>query len=516
MNNKFTKVIASLLALAMLAALAGCSTKAQVDGPALLQSILEQVAFTEALSDVGDTAALYFPDLPEGAEVQMYSGSGYYAEELALITLAKEADASAAQESVQTHLQQLRQQFSNYIPAEVTKIDKAIVYHSGVYILLCVGGDTSRVNEILAHASDPSYRLPVQSSSSEPTVPPTTTVPPATTLPPATAPSTQPTSPSTGSNDATRPDGYPAITSTSTEIYNYGNGVIRVDHTAFDVGGYSTNTAGEYAKLVNKVADALAGKVQVYCMPIPTSIGIVFPDNLQDSYAGYRDQGADIQDLLSKMSANVIPVDCYDNLMRHRNEEVYFRTDWHWNGPGAYYGYEVFCAVKGFTPYTMDQREERQFPGYLGPLYTNNSNKDPILAETPDTVYAYLPYSQSATMVIHQKDGTTLNWPIISDQSNTESKYSTFAGGDQPLAVLTNPEVTDGSVLVVVKESFGNALMPYLIDHYSTVYEVDYRYWSGDLVQYAQEVGATDLLFANNMAAVSGSLSIAWLSKIIP
>ncbi len=514
MNNKFAKVIALLLALTVLAGLAGCGPKeeAQVDGPALLKSILEQVAFTETLSDVGDSAALYFPDLPADAKVQMYGGSGYYAEELALITLAKESDAAAAQESVQTHLQQLRQQFSNYIPAEVTKIDKAIVYHSGVYILMCVGGDTNRVNEILAHASDPSYRLPAQSDKPQPSQSPVTTDPKSTNPPAPTDPSKPAVDPAV----PTRPDGYPAITSQSTDIHKYSSGVIRVDHTAFDVGGYNVSTAGQYAKLVNKAADALAGKVKVYCMPIPTSIGIVFPDNLQDSYAGYRDQGADIQDMLSKMSSNVIPVDCYDNLMRHRNEEVYFRTDYHWNGPGAYYGYEAFCKVKGFTPYTMDQREERQFPGYLGPLYRNNSNQDPVLAETPDTVYAYLPYCKTATMVIHQKDGTTMKWPIISDQSKSEAKYSTFAGADQPLAVFTNPEVTDGSVLVVVKESFGNALMPYLVDHYSTVYEVDYRYWSGDLVKYTQEVGADDLLFANNMGAASGSLSVGWLSKIIP
>lgn len=507
MNNKFAKAITLLLTLTILAALAGCAPKAQVDGPALLQSILEQAAFTEALSDVGDSAALYFPDLPQGAKVQMYGGSGYYAEELALITLAQEADAAAAQESVQAHLQQLRQQFSNYIPAEVSKIDKAIVYHSGVYILLCVGGDANRVHEILAHADDSGFRLPAQSDKPEPTEPPVTANPPATA---------QPSVPGTDSTASTRPDGYPAITSQSTEIHNYGGNVIRVDHSAFDVGGYNPSTAGQYAKLVSKAADALAGKVKVYCMPIPTAMGIVFPDNLQSSYAGYRDQGADIQDLLSKMSGNVIKVACYDNLMRHRNEEVYFRTDYHWNGPGAYYGYEAFCQVKGFTPYTMAQREERQFPGYLGPLYHNNSKQDPVLAETPDTVYAYLPYSKTATMVIHQKDGSTLKWPIISDQSKGESKYSTFAGADQPLAVLTNPEVTDGSVLVVVKESFGNALLPYLVDHYSTIYEVDYRYWSGDLVQYAQEVGADDLLFANNMGATSGSLSVGWLSKIIP
>ena len=211
----------------------------------------------------------------------------------------------------------------------------------------------------------------------------------------------------------------------------------------------------------------------------------------------------------------MVPVRCFDNLMRHRNEYLYFRTDHHWNGIGAYYAYEAFCEAKGITPYTMEQREEKQFGDFLGTLYIN-SGKPASLLPT-DTVYAYKPYSKSATMVYYDKTGAEVKWPIISNVTNYQqsNKYSTFAGADNPLAIFTNPEVTDGSVCIVVKESYGNALLPYLVDHYSTIYEVDYRYWTGDLAAYAQQVGADDLIFANNIMMISTGLLVGMLDKVI-
>ena len=125
--------------------------------------------------------------------------------------------------------------------------------------------------------------------------------------------------------------------------------------------------------------------------------------------------------------------------------------------------------------------------------------------------------SSTASMVFYNSNGNPTKWPILADVSGwgQSGKYNTFAGGDNPLTVFTNPEVTDGSVCIVVKESYGNALMPYLVDHYSTIYEVDYRYWTGDLAEYAKQVGADDLLFANNIMMISTGVLVGMMDKVI-
>lgn len=358
--------------------------------------------------------------------------------------------------------------------------------------------------------TDPTHEHPGTDEKPPLVYPGDTDTPPADTLPFDTDPAeTEETVP--------QPIEIPTLESRSGLYHDYSNGIIRVDGQAFEEYGYIDSSAAYYASLVNSVAEALYGDTQVYCMALPTAIGIVFPDDIAAIFPRYEDQGAAVRKLYSKISEAVRTVNCYDHLLPHRDEYLYFRTDFHWNGPAAYYAYEAFCEAKGVTPYTTDERIRVEFEGFLGALYRNSTDLDPILAEEPDTVIAYYPYSRSATMKYINWNGDTVDWSIIADVStwSAGSKYSTFAGGDSPFAEFTNPEVTDGSVCIVVKESYGNALLPYLVDHYSKIYEIDYRYWEGDLVEFAREHGADDLIFANNMSMIRSDYLIGMLDEII-
>ena len=511
MNKAVKKIVSMVLAAVTALSMTACAPdpekpEKQYDVPALAQSILKQVAFADTLSEVGASAALYFPDLPENAQITLYTGSGYFADELALITLNDASDRKAGRASVDAHIDQLRNQFQSYIPEEVGKIDKAYIWEHDNYILVCISDDYASAKRIIDHADDPAYQIPGGKDPTDgTTIPPQTTVPPTTTVPPVTQdPSVQ-----------LRPDGYPAIISQSGTYRKLTDSSICVDNSAFEVYGFHGSVAAAYAALVNRVAEALKGHTTVYSLPIPTSFGVMLPDDIQALYPDYPNQGADIDTVLSMMDAGVVPVRCFDNLMRHRNSYLYFRTDHHWNGIGAYYAYEAFCEAKGITPYTMEQREEKQYGGFLGTLYKNSGYPASLLPA--DTVYAYLPHSQSAAMVFYDAKGNATKWSIIADVTDYKSggKYSTFAGADNPLAIFTNPEVTDGSVCIVVKESFGNALLPYLVDHYSTIYEIDYRYWTGDLASYARQVGAEDLIFANNIMMITTGSLVGRLDKVI-
>ena len=336
---------------------------------------------------------------------------------------------------------------------------------------------------------------------------------------PKTSPSEEQTSTETTQTPTTAPEpthDYPELKSKNGTFSTYSSGAIRVDNAAFSVcGTLSDSVTSKYAALVSEVADSLNGKTKVYSLIIPTSYGVTLPDDIKTQIANYADQGENIAKVFSKMSENVTPVYCYDDLMTHRDEYLYFRTDHHWNGKGAYYAYEAFCRTKGIEPFTLEKREKKEFDGFLGTMYQNNGKDENLLPA--DTVEAFLPVSANAAMKFTNTDGTTYDWPIVKDVSEWSSgaKYNTFAGSDNPITEFTNPDVADGSVLIVVKESFGNALLPYLVDHYSKIYEIDYRYWKGDLVSFAEEVGADDLLFANNIMMTSTSLLVGNLSKII-
>lgn len=514
MKEKMMKILSLLLVLCMVLPFAACgdqggeqkAPQASVDAGALYAALQKNVKFDTDMADMSESAEISYAGLPAGAKVTMYAGNGYYADELTWVALQNESDLDAAMKVVDRHIEQLRDHFVSYQQADVPKIDKAQIWNDSKNIILCITGDETakKIIDSPQDYVDASVQDATSGSTDDVTDPPVQDETDSLTEPPTEAPTEPPK------------EAYPTITSQGS-WRDCGNAMI-VDNMAYEYYSYSQSDAESYAKLVSRVADQLQGETTVYSLVIPTAIGVVFPDNLKEQYAGYEDQGQRLEQIYGMMSDNVVAVNIFDKLMQHRDEYLYFRTDWHWSGIGAYYGYERFCEVKGINPYTMDQRTEHAYEGYLGPLYSQTCNKDAALAATPDTVYAYEPYYEDVSMVYTDTYGNEYSWPVLADGDtyNAGSKYLIFAAGDQPKAEFTNPNITDGSVAIVVKESFGNAMMSYFPDHYSTVYEIDYRYWKGDLVDFAREVGATDIIFANNIGMVRSSYLIGLMANIIP
>lgn len=58
-------------------------------------------------------------------------------------------------------------------------------------------------------------------------------------------------------------------------------------------------------------------------------------------------------------------------------------------------------------------------------------------------------------------------------------KSMTHIMGDQPLERIDNPTLSDGSSCLVIKDSFADSFVPWLVDHYQTVWVADFRYFEG-------------------------------------
>ena len=304
------------------------------------------------------------------------------------------------------------------------------------------------------------------------------------------------------------------VITTSDKPYQSG-GVYVVGSAGYEMYNYVGSLAEKYQSTVNAVADSLSGVSQVYAMAIPLSSGITLPDELFSDIPG-SDQAQAEKDILAGMGQNVKTIPLHDVMMSHRTEYIYFRSDHHWTALGAYYAYVQFCTAKGITPHNLSDYEVSQFPGFLGSFY-NDGGKPDAMKNDPDTVNAYHPVSATASMKYGDNENSTLTGgQVIFDESTASAslKYGTFIMGDNPFTVIENPEVSNGESCIVVKESFGNAFVPFLVDHYQTVYVVDYRYYSGSVTQLARDKGVKDVLFVNNLSAIRGSYQMGKLAGV--
>lgn len=271
------------------------------------------------------------------------------------------------------------------------------------------------------------------------------------------------------------------------------------DGAAYSLYYFVQDSATEYIDALNNAAAKLSGVANVYDILVPNNSGVLLSDDDLTKLGG-SDQKQAIEYYYSMMQG-VKTVDIFDTLKAHNNEYIYFRTDHHWTADGAFYAYEEFCKVKGITEIPLDKRKKDTFEGFLGSFYNTLQNSD--MKKNPDTIYAYEPIGTN-DMTYWNDDGSEQKWNVIMDVKGWDkgTLYSTFVGGDTPMAVIENPNVTDGSTCVVMKESYGNAFIPFLVDHYSTIYILDYRYSDVNVIDFVKEKQADDLICINNISLI--------------
>ena len=120
-------------------------------------------------------------------------------------------------------------------------------------------------------------------------------------------------------------------------------------------------------------------------------------------------------------------------------------------------------------------------------------------------------------MKYQNESGKIVNGHVIADSSKygISNKYLAFLEGDNAYTVITNKNIKDSSSCVVVKESFGNALVPYLTDHFSEIYVIDYRYWNGKLSHLVKDKKIQKIFFINNISMTRNSYLVGKLNQQI-
>lgn len=293
-------------------------------------------------------------------------------------------------------------------------------------------------------------------------------------------------------------------------------------------GGYwfGETQSARYCEAVSSVARALEGKADVYSLICPLAAGVNLSDETREAI-GYSDEREAIRWMCDHMDPLVHNVPVWGALKSHNDEYLFFRTDHHWTSLGAYYAYREFCAVKGIRPHETEDFETYVYEGFIGSLYSY-SNNNAALKSNPDTVTAYIPNGTNAMTCYMPTNGgySEYNWEIVKDVSgyNRGSYYLTFVAGDQPFNYAHNETVTDGSSVLIVKDSYGNAFIPFLVDHYEHIYWIDYRsygdwsVWAGKensaISTLVLEKGIQDVILCNNISSTGSKSLLDTMEKI--
>ena len=172
-------------------------------------------------------------------------------------------------------------------------------------------------------------------------------------------------------------------------------------------------------------------------------------------------------------------------------EDPYYHTDHHWTTMGAQAAYRRWAEVTGHT--VREDALVCATEEFRGTLYSKVLLPDSVY----DSVY-YAPGITAESVVCDGKDGTLYD----GDALTRKDKYELFLGGNYGQCVITTG-TENGKHLLLVKDSFANSFVPFLLGDYETVTMIDLRYFRGSMAELAAE--SDDILVLTEITNLAAS-----------
>lgn len=160
---------------------------------------------------------------------------------------------------------------------------------------------------------------------------------------------------------------------------------------------------------------------------------------------------------------------------------LFYRTDHHWTSAGAWHGYAALMEAMG-EPFEPLGTPETVSENFYGTLYSSSG----VHWLAPDTIERYVA-GESVTVENFEKGET--HGLYVDSFLGEKDKYASFLGGNTPLYIIRNPEAASEEKLLVVRDSYSDAMAPFLSQYFAEIHLVDLRYYRTSVVEYARENG---------------------------
>lgn len=226
-------------------------------------------------------------------------------------------------------------------------------------------------------------------------------------------------------------------------------------------------------------------------MIVPTA-GLILKDKLP-SNAPMFDQNIAFSLIENNLSDSCY-IDVREPLFSHREDGVYYKTDHHWTTYGAYLGYEKWCQEHNCSVQSNDFEIKSVTDSFKGSLYSKVLSKN-----CPNDEINLYDRKNQIDYVVDYNFGKTQSDSVYAlENLEKKDKYQVFFNGNHPELTIRTSQ-SNGKQLLIFKDSFANAFVPFLLNDYETIHMIDLRYYNADPASYISENGITECLFLYNV-----------------
>jgi len=297
--------------------------------------------------------------------------------------------------------------------------------------------------------------------------------------------------------------------------------IIIVGDRAMEIVSSTPSIVTKYAAAINLYAEKMPNS-RIINLITPNGGAFYSPEEYR---SGIHDQQAMISEMYGQLDEGIVAVDAYSKQRAHIDEYLFFRTDHHWTQLGAYYAYAAMCDALEIDVVPLEDFETGEIPNFVGSMYgfTSKYPQSSVLKNNPDTVHWWRPMRDFQGRVYtdsRMNESSAFNIAVIASATQASNKYLIFISGDNPLTKITT-DVDNGKKIAVIKESYGNAFVPYLVNHYEEIYVIDPRKFNGadkpsfNLPAFVEEHEIGDVLVIDYPLVVSNDNYIGILRSMI-
>ncbi|MDE6379056.1 MAG: hypothetical protein K2L11_01180, partial [Muribaculaceae bacterium] len=309
-------------------------------------------------------------------------------------------------------------------------------------------------------------------------------------------------------------DGKAKLASSGTIIVGKGDKV-----RALMAFGGTAKGGGGYVDLLNTLADEFPGR-NVYAMVAPLATEYYLPEKASKASSPQKPFIYSVRD---RLSPKVKFVDIYDELLKHRKEDIYLRTDHHWAALGGYYAAKRLAETAGVPFKGLDAYDRHEIKGFVGSMY--GYSKDISVKNAPETFVYYTPnqvgfdaefvtYSLNKNFKIIRESKPFKSAFFKKFKDGTGNAYLTFMGTDQAY-VKVKTSTPGNRKLLIIKDSYGNAVPGNLFYSFNEVHVIDFRYFTHNLKEYVTKNGITDIAVCFNVFNAYSSGSASKVKKML-
>lgn len=241
------------------------------------------------------------------------------------------------------------------------------------------------------------------------------------------------------------------------------------DHYYFAKTTQDTVDQKKYLKnlrYVEYLGEMTEGKTSLILAPSP---GTVLHEKLPDGAPYYDAKG--MYEMAETILKNTKNIDAYSVIREYaKQNQVYFRTDHHWTALGAYAAYSAYCVANKLEQHTYGYFDVKKISdAFQGTLYSKlldpASKKDDLYA--PDNV----PQVQVTC------DGESRQGIYDVEKLMKKDKYAYFFGGNYGEVRIDNYDKNKKEKLLIIKDSYANSFVPYVMGDYGEITMIDLRYY---------------------------------------